>query len=84
MTRNDDYWGRRWRSRIVLKKVGEDADAASLLAGQGDVINNLPVDDLARVEKHPHVRVEKVEGLRMYFLACICPNADNKLVRPGD
>ena len=53
------------------------------LAGQGDVINNLPVDDLARVEKHPGVRVEKVEGLRMYFLAMHVAHKpfDNKLVR---
>ncbi len=68
----------------MLKKVGEDAGrVGGLLAGQGDVINNLPVDDLSRVEKHARVRVEKVEGLRMYFLAMHVAHKpfDNKLVR---
>ena len=85
MTRNDDYWASKVAIKeIVLKKVGEDAArVAGLLAGQGDVINNLPVDDLARVEKHPRVRVEKVEGLRMYFLAMHVGHKpfEDKLVR---
>ena len=85
MTRNDDYWAEKVAIKeIVLKKVGEDAArVAGLLAGQGDVINNLPVDDLARVEKHPKVRVEKVEGLRMYFLAMHMGHKpfEDKLVR---
>jgi peptide/nickel transport system substrate-binding protein len=71
MTRNDNYWGPKPAIKeIVLRKVGEDAGrVAGLLAGQGDVINNVPVDDLPRLEKHPRVRAEKAEGLRMYFLA---------------
>jgi peptide/nickel transport system substrate-binding protein len=85
MTRNDNYWGAKAAIKeIVLKKVGEDAArVAGLLAGQGDVINNLPVDEVPRLDKHPRVRVEKVEGLRMYFLAMNVTHKpfDNKLVR---
>ena len=85
MTRNDDYWGRKADIKeIVLKKVGEDAGRlAGLLAGQGDVINNVPVEEIARLDKHPRVRTEKVEGLRMYFLAMNVTHKpfDNKLVR---
>ena len=85
MTRNDDYWGPKAAIKeIVLKKVGEDAARmAGLLAGQGDVINNVPVEEIARLEKHPRVRAEKVEGLRMYFLAMNVTHKpfDNKLVR---
>jgi peptide/nickel transport system substrate-binding protein len=85
MTRNDEYWGPKAAIKeIVLKKVGEEAGrVAGLLAGQGDVINNLPVDELPRIEKHPRVRAEKVEGLRMYFLAMNVTHKpfDNKLVR---
>ena len=85
MTRNDDYWGPKPDIKeIVLKKVGEDAGrVAGLLAGQGDVINNVPVDELPRLDKHPRVRAEKVEGLRMYFLAMNLSHKpfDNKLVR---
>jgi len=85
MTRNDDYWGPKPEIKeVVYRKVGEDAGrVAGLLAGQGDVINNLPVDEIPRLEAHPKVRVEKVEGLRMYFLAMNVQHKpfDNKLVR---
>jgi peptide/nickel transport system substrate-binding protein len=85
MTRNDDYWGRKADIKeIVLKKVGEDAARlAGLLAGQGDVINNVPVEELGRLDKHPRLRAEQVEGLRMYFLAMNVMHKpfDNKLVR---
>ncbi|MGH7816924.1 MAG: ABC transporter substrate-binding protein [Candidatus Binatia bacterium] len=85
MTRNDDYWGPKAAIKeIVLKKVGEDAARlAGLLAGQGDVVNNVPVEEIARLDKHPRVRAEKVEGLRMYFLAMNVTHKpfDNKLVR---
>ena len=61
LMRNDDYWGPKPAIKeIVVKKVAEDsARVAGLLAGQGDVINNVPVDELSRLEKHPRVRAEK-------------------------
>jgi len=56
---------------------------AGLLAGQGDVINNVPVEELSRFDKHPRVKSERVEGQRMYFLAMNVTHKpfDNKLVR---
>jgi len=85
MTRNDNYWGPKVDIKeVVLKKVGEDATRISgLLAGQGDVVNNVPVEEIARLDKHPRLRAEKVEGLRMYFLAMNVTHKpfDNKFVR---
>ena len=85
LTRNDNYWGGKAAIKeIVLKRVKEDAArVAGLLAGQGDVINNVPVEELSRFDKHPRVRAEKVEGVRMYFLAMNLTHKpfDNKLVR---
>ncbi|HXG49861.1 MAG TPA: ABC transporter substrate-binding protein [candidate division Zixibacteria bacterium] len=85
LTRNEDYWGRKPDIKeIVLRRVKEDAGrVAGLLAGQGDVINNVPVEELSRLENHPRVRAEKVEGLRMYFLAMNVTHKpfDNKAVR---
>jgi dipeptide transport system substrate-binding protein len=54
-----------------------------LLAGQADVISNLPIEDIERVSKHPRNRVEKVVGFRMYFLGMnvTFKPFDNKLVR---
>jgi peptide/nickel transport system substrate-binding protein len=85
LTRNDDYWGTKAGVReIVLRRVKEDAArVAGLLAGQGDVTNNVPVEELSRFENHPRIRAEKVEGVRMYFLAMNVTHKpfDNKLVR---
>jgi peptide/nickel transport system substrate-binding protein len=85
LTRNDDYWGPKPDIKeVIYRKVGEEAGrVAGLLAGQGDVINNVPIEEIPRLEAHPRVRVEKVEGLRMYFLAMnvTFKPFDNKLVR---
>src|SRR5215831_11110292 len=71
MTRNDDYWGAKAEIKeVIFKKVTEDAArVAALESGQADVINNVPVHDVPRLERNPRGRVEKVEGLRMFFLA---------------
>ena len=69
---------------IVVRRVKEDSGrVAGLLAGQGDVANNIPVEELSRFDNHPRVRAEKVEGVRMYFLAMNVTHKpfDNKLVR---
>jgi len=51
LTRNDDYWGPKPEIKeVVYRKVGEEAGrVAGLLAGQGDVINNVPVDEIPRL-----------------------------------
>jgi len=85
VTRNDSYWGAKAAIKeVVTRRVKEDAGrVAGLLAGQGDVINNVPVEEMSRFDKHQKVRVEKVEGQRMYFLAMNVTHKpfDNKLVR---
>lgn len=85
LTRHDNYWGGKTAVKeIVIRRVKEDAGrVAGLLAGQGDVTNNVPVEELSRFEKHPRIRGEKVEGVRMYFLAMNVTHKpfDNKLVR---
>jgi peptide/nickel transport system substrate-binding protein len=85
LTRNDDYWrGKTAIKEIVIKTVKEDSGrVAGLVSGQGDLINNVPVEEISRIDKHPKVRAEKVEGLRMHFLAMNLTHKpfDNKLVR---
>ena len=85
LTRHDNYWGGKTAVKeIVIRRVKEDAGrVAGLLAGQGDVTNNVPVEELSRFDKHPRVRAERVEGVRMYFLAMNVTHKpfDNKLVR---
>jgi len=85
VTRHENYWGAKAAIKeIVTRRVREDAGrVAGLLAGQGDVINNVPVEEVARFDKHPRVRAETAEGQRMYFLAMNVTHKpfDNKLVR---
>src|ERR1043166_8329243 len=85
LARNDDYWGTKAEIKeAVLKGVKEEAArVAGLLAGQADVISNLPIEEIQRVQKHPRTRVEKVPGFRMYFLAMNVTYKpfDNKSVR---
>ena len=84
-TRNDDYWGGKAAIKeVIFKKVTEDAARlAALESGQADFVNNIPVHEVARLQKHPRVRVDQVEGLRMFFLAFNMTHKpwDNKLVR---
>jgi peptide/nickel transport system substrate-binding protein len=69
VTRNDNYWGRKAAIKeIVTRRVKEDAGrVAGLLAGQGDVINNVPVEELSRFDKHPRVRPKKSKACACIF-----------------
>jgi len=84
-TRNDEYWGgKAMIKEVIFRKVTEDAARlAALESGQADFINNVPDHEVARLQKHPRVRIDKVEGLRMFFLAfnMAFKPWDNKLVR---
>ncbi|HET9884350.1 MAG TPA: ABC transporter substrate-binding protein [Candidatus Binatia bacterium] len=84
-TRNDDYWGGKAAIKeVVFRKVTEEAARlAALESGQADFINNVPVHEVARFQKHPRVRIDRLEGLRMFLLAMNVAHKpfDNKLVR---
>lgn len=84
-TRNDTYWGGRADIKeVIFRKVTEDAARlAALESGQADFINNVPDHEVARLRKHPRIRIDQVEGQRMFFLAInvAFPPWDKKLVR---
>ncbi len=84
-TRNDDYWGGKAAIKeVVFRKVTEDAARlAALEAGQADFINNVPIHEVARLQRHARVRIDQIEGLRMFFLTMnvAFKPFDNKLVR---
>ncbi|MGH7887965.1 MAG: ABC transporter substrate-binding protein, partial [Candidatus Binatia bacterium] len=84
-TRNDDYWGPKAAIKeVVFKKVTEDAARlAALESGQCDFINNVPDHDVPRLRKHPRVKINQLEGTRMFFLAInfAFKPWDNKMVR---
>jgi peptide/nickel transport system substrate-binding protein len=84
-TRNDDYWGGKAAIKeVIFRKVTEDAARlAALESGQADFTNNIPVHEVPRLKNHPRVRIDQIEGLRMFFLAMnfAFKPFDNKLVR---
>ena len=43
------------------------ARLAALDSGQADFINNVPVHEVARLKRHPRVKIDQIEGLRMFF-----------------
>ena len=85
LRRNDDYWDAKPQIReVIIKGVKEEAArVAGLLAGQADLISNVPIEDVDRIAKHPRVRLQEVVGFRMYFLGMnlTMKPFDNKLLR---
>lgn len=85
LTRNDDYWGQKPAVRdLVWRKVVEvSSRMAGLEAGQTDLMDRVPVHEVARLNRNPRVGVRSVPGLRIYFFAFNVNYKpwDNKLVR---
>ncbi len=68
--RKDDYWGKKpfWQ-HVTTRVIGNDAARlAALLAGDVDVIETVPTQDAARLEKDSRVNVASTVSQRvMYF-----------------
>jgi peptide/nickel transport system substrate-binding protein len=70
LVRNEAYFGGRepW-SRVTLRFLGNDAArSAAVLAGDVDLIDQVPSADLARLRRDPRVGVFEIQGLRLIFL----------------
>ena len=82
---NEDYWrGAPEIKDLVFKPIPEDATrVAALLAGEADVIERVPVGDVARLEQDPNVTVLPHADNKIYFLIMNPHNEpfDNVLVR---
>ena len=78
MERFDDYYGGADGiepvgparvDRVIFKIIPESASrVAALLAGEVDLINELPVHAMARVENNPDTKVLKTLGTRSFFI----------------
>jgi peptide/nickel transport system substrate-binding protein len=70
LARNDAYWGGRpaW-DKVTLRILPSDpARTAALLAGDIDIIEHVPTADIARLRKHPQLRLEQTVSWRTIFL----------------
>ncbi|MDR3519215.1 MAG: ABC transporter substrate-binding protein [Azospirillaceae bacterium] len=70
LVRNPDYWGPRpaW-DRVIFRPLTADAPrVAALLAGDVDMIEMPPVQDLERLRATPGISVVQVQSNRTIFL----------------
>ncbi|EHL98904.1 ABC transporter, substrate-binding protein, family 5 [Acetobacteraceae bacterium AT-5844] len=71
LARNDDYWGPKpaWE-RVSYRIIPNDgARTAAILAGDVDMIDQVPTTDIARLRNDNRVRISERNGLRVIFLA---------------
>ncbi|MGE5339420.1 MAG: ABC transporter substrate-binding protein [Gemmatimonadota bacterium] len=79
MERFNDYYGgataippvgKACVDRVIFKVIPENASrVAALLAGDVDIINELPPHTVKQVESNPNTRVMSVRGTRSVFIA---------------
>lgn len=79
MERYDGYYGgasdilpvgKACVDRVIFRIIPENASrVAALLAGEVDIINELPPFDMKKVEANPNTKVMKVNGTRTFFVA---------------
>ena len=70
MVRNDDYWGGKppWE-KLTLKPIkAGPARVAALLAGDVDVIEDVPTADIERLKKQPTVSLSQAVSRRVIYL----------------
>jgi peptide/nickel transport system substrate-binding protein len=70
LARNDSYWGGRpaWEKVSLRILPNDPARTAALLAGDIDAIEHVPTADIARLRKHPDLRLEQTVSWRTIFL----------------
>lgn len=70
LTRNENYWGERPPlDRIIFRAALEPgARVAMLQAGDADVINDVPPEEVTRLQAEPEVEIVRSQGLRTFFI----------------
>jgi len=67
-----EYWGPKAKfKKITFRLLREGATrVAALLAGEVDLITNLPFDSIPKVEKNDKTTVKSIPSFRYVYLAC--------------
>ncbi|MDI3305559.1 MAG: ABC transporter substrate-binding protein [Acetobacteraceae bacterium] len=71
LARSDNYWGERepWARVTVRFLLNDGARTAALLAGDVDLIEQIPTSDLARLRRDPRLVVTEIPSLRTVFVS---------------
>lgn len=68
---NKDYWGPKPKfAKITFRLLREGSTrVAALLAGEVDLIENVPFDSIEKIEKNPNTTVKFIPSFRAVYLA---------------
>jgi peptide/nickel transport system substrate-binding protein len=68
--RSENHWrGAEPWARVSYRFIANDASrTAAMLAGDVDVIDQVPSSDLARLRQNPRVTISEIQGLRLIYL----------------
>ncbi len=71
LVRNDGWWGGKepWARVTVRFLLNDGARTAALLAGDVDLIEQIPTTDLARLKREQRLTVTEIPSLRTVFLS---------------
>jgi peptide/nickel transport system substrate-binding protein len=71
LERNDTFWGPKpaWQHVTWRFITNDAARTAALLAGDVDLIDFVPTEELAKLRQDPKIRLWEALGLRIIFLA---------------
>lgn len=70
-SRNGSYWGKIDGNvdEVIFTKIGNDSTrVAALLSGEIDIMEPVPVQDVARVKSNPNLKIMQGPELRIIFL----------------
>ncbi|WP_203073403.1 ABC transporter substrate-binding protein [Falsiroseomonas ponticola] len=85
-TRNPDYWrGQEPWARVSYRFIANDAArTAGILAGDLDVIDQVPSSDIARLRQNQRVTISEIQGLRLIYLMTDFSRTDGPPVHVSD
>jgi peptide/nickel transport system substrate-binding protein len=68
--RNDAYWGDRpgWEKVSYRYITNDSARTAALLAGDVDIIDQVPTSDIEKLRRDTRLRLSEITGLRLIYL----------------
>jgi peptide/nickel transport system substrate-binding protein len=86
MQRNDQYWGEKpaWQ-RVIFRGIKSDPSrVAALLAGDVDLIDEVPATDMERLKKDPKLTIAQTVSNRIIYLHLDHFRDDSPFVRAKD
>lgn len=81
LERNDAFVGERphWQRATFRMITNDGARVAAVLAGDVDIIDQVPGNDIARLRQNPALSIAQIQGVRLVYVAFDYVNDGNQL-----